>query len=347
MTHRILFLVILLFGFKISSSAQILVRNKSVHVGFVYPISSNGVNAGEYTNVFSLHAIGGYSKSETGFALSGMASVIRDSAWGVQIAGFSNVIQNRAHGVQVAGFTNLVKNKTDGVQVAGFFNATGSLQGVQVAGFSNMTMEAKDGVQVAGFMNKSGNVNTQIAGFINIARKVKGVQIAGFMNIADTGDYPIGIINIIKHGEKGIGISVDETSTALLSFRSGGRIMYGVIGAGYNFKNKDLQLFAWEAGIGAHIPISYLFRINTEAALVSLDDFKKKGEYYRASLRILPAVHLGDHIELFAGPTLNYVHYSDDLGKDLVSRYQWSKTTSDNHFQGLYIGVMGGIQILL
>ncbi|MBS1597570.1 MAG: hypothetical protein JST75_05055 [Bacteroidetes bacterium] len=331
MTNRFLFLIILFFGFHISSSAQIMVANKRVHIGLVYPISSNGTNAGEFTNSFSLHAIGGYSKNEIGFALSGMSNVIVDSASGVQIAGFSNHIQNKAHGVQCAGFMNLVKNETDGVQVAGFLNKTGSLKGVQAAGF----------------INKSGDVNTQAAGFINIARKVKGVQVAGFINIADSSDYSIGIINLIKHGEKGIGVTVDETTTTLLSFRSGGRIMYGIIGAGYNFKNKNAQLFAWEAGIGAHIPISYQFRINAEATLLSLDDFNKKGDYYKSSLRILPAIRLGDHIELFAGPTLNFVHYSNDLGKDLVTRYQWSKTTSDNHFQGLYVGLIGGVQISL
>jgi hypothetical protein len=49
------------------------------------------------------------------------------------------------------------------------------------------------------------------------------VQIAGFINIADSSDYSIGIINIIRQGEKGIGVSVDETKTAMVSFRSGGR----------------------------------------------------------------------------------------------------------------------------
>lgn len=347
MTNRFLLMLILCFAGAISSNAQVMIGNKRAHIGFVYPISSNGLRAGEYTNSFSLHAIGGYSKSETGFALSGVGNAIMDNASGVQIAGVGNYIQNKARGVQVAGFANVVLNASDGVQVAGFLNKTDTFKGVQVAGFGNITRNSANSVQAAGFINKSGDVNTQAAGFINIARKVKGVQVAGFINIADSSDYPIGIINIVKHGEKAIGASVDETTTALLSFRSGGRIMYGIIGAGYNFKNKNAQLFAWEAGIGAHIPISYLFRINTEATLVSLDDFRKKGEYYKSSIRILPAVHLGDHIVLFAGPTMNFVHYSNDIGKDLVSRYQWSKTTTNNHFQGLYVGVIGGVQIIL
>ncbi len=337
MTNRFLLAVILVFGYSISSNAQLMVANKRVHIGLLYPISSNGTNAGEYTNSFSLNAIAGYSKNETCFTLSGISNLIRDSANGVQIAGFSNHIQNKAHGVQVGGFMNLVKNETEGVQVAGFLNKTGSLKGVQVAGFSNITRNGINSVQVAGFINKAGDANTQAAGFINIARKVKGVQVAGFINIADSSNYPIGLINIIKHGEKAIGISVDETTTALLSFRSGGRIMYGIVGTGWNFKNQHAQLFAWEAGIGAHIPVSYLFRINTEAALLSLDDYRKRGDYYKSSLRIFPAVRLGDYMELFAGPTVNFVAYSDDFGKDLIAHYQWSETTANNHFHGLYV----------
>src|SRR5882724_5015947 len=347
MANRFFAVVILFFGFNISSGAQILVGPKRVHIGLVYPISSNGVHAAEYTNAFSLHAISGISKNEMGVSVSGLSTIIRDSAWGVQVAGFSNHIQNRAHGVQVAGFMNFVKNETEGVQVAGFLNKTGSLTGVQVAGFGNITRRSNDGVQAAGFINKSGDVNTQVAGFINIARKVTGAQIAGFMNIAESGDYPIGILNFIKHGEKGIGLSVDETRTALVSFRSGGRVMYGIIGVGYNFENKKSSLYAWEAGIGGHIAVSSLFRINTEATILSLDDFTKKGEYFKSSLRILPAVRMGDHIELFGGPTLNFTSYTNDIGKDLVTHYLWSENTNTNHFHGLYVGVVGGIQIIL
>jgi hypothetical protein len=210
-----------------------------------------------------------------------------------------------------------------------------------------MTRNSANAVQVAGFINKSGDVNTQAAGFINIARKVKGVQVAGFINIAESSDYPIGILNFIKHGEKSIGVSLDETRTALASFRSGGRLMYGIIGVGYNLENKKSSLYAWEAGVGGHITISSLFRINTEATILSLDDFTARGEYFKSSLRVLPAIRMGDHIELFGGPTINFTHYSNDIGKDLVTHYLWSETTSADHFHGLYIGVIGGVQIIL
>ena len=59
----------------------------NAHIGLIYPISTNGTRAGEYTNKFSLHAIEGISKNETGFSLYGLVGIIKDSASGLQIAG--------------------------------------------------------------------------------------------------------------------------------------------------------------------------------------------------------------------------------------------------------------------
>ena len=88
---------------------------------------------------------------------------------------------------------------------------------------------------MVGSLIRAGDIKgSQIAGFMNIARKVKGVQIAGFINIADSSATPIGLINIIRNGEKSISISADETLTWLLSFRSGGKILYGIVGGGYH-----------------------------------------------------------------------------------------------------------------
>jgi hypothetical protein len=36
------------------------------------------------------------------------------------------------------------------------------------------------------------------------------VQLSGFINIADSCDYPIGLVNIIKNGDAAIGASIDE-----------------------------------------------------------------------------------------------------------------------------------------
>jgi len=319
-------------------------KKSNVHIGLIYPISSNGSNAGEYSNKFALHLIAGLSKSETGLSMAGISNIIKDSASGLQLAGFSNHIQNTARGMQLAGFMNYVKHDAHGFQAAGYLNISGSSTGLQYAGFLNLAKKNAN-VQIAGFFNKAADVNTQASGFINIAKKVKGVQIAGFINIADSSDYPIGIINIIKNGERSFSLSVDETLTALLSFRSGGRVMYGILGIGYNLNYTKQHLYALEAGIGAHLKLYNNFRINAELTNLMLDDFKK-GDYYRASLRILPSIKLSPTVELFAGPTFNYVNLDYDKGASLTKHYLWSKT-SDNNFYGLYFGATGGVQINL
>ncbi|HMI62403.1 MAG TPA: hypothetical protein VK518_15910 [Puia sp.] len=275
-------------------------------------MSTNGVQAKTYTNYFSLNAVAGLSRAETGLSLAGFANVVLDSASGVQIAGFANVV-GRSTGVEVAGFGNFARRNSSGVQVAGFINA-------------------------------SANAGTQVAGFINVAKKVKGVQIAGFINIADSSDYPIAIFNFVKNGEKSIGVSTDETLTTLLSFRSGGRYLYGIAGLGYNHKGQR-ELAAWEVGLGAHLVSTERFRLNVEVVNVGLTDFKH-GDWMKSSLRVLPAYRLGSRVEIFAGPSFNYFRARNGQGEDIVDHYLWSDRNSHCYY-GLFFGATGGITISL
>ena len=333
----------------------------TVHVGFIYPISSNGRQAASYTNYFSLHAIAGLSKNENGAALAGVANVIRHDAKGIQMAGAANVIGrdakgiqlagavnltgNSSSGIQMAGFSNIVRGEANGAQVAGFMNLTGSGKTIQAAGFTNIARGNIHGLQVAGFLNKAEEVNAQIGGFANVAKKVKGVQLAGFINIADSSDYPIAIFNFIKNGEKSIALTLDESMTGIASFRSGGRVLYGIAGVGYNFKNNSKPLYAVEAGLGAHIALAKSFRLNLEAISHTLSDFKE-GSYFKNSVRILPAYKIGKRIEIFAGPTVNYVTYEREDDFSFIKKYVWKNDKSED-FQGIYFGFNTGIQIIL
>ena len=71
-------------------------KHAPAHVGLVYPLSTNGRQAKEYSNNFSLHVIAGVSGAETGIALSGFALVIKDSASGLQASGFAAAISTVA-----------------------------------------------------------------------------------------------------------------------------------------------------------------------------------------------------------------------------------------------------------
>lgn len=376
------------------------VKESHVHIGLVYPLSTNGVQAFNYKNQVSLHAIGGASASEEGFCASGFGNVIRYNGNGFIAAGFGNIIMDNAEGAQVAGFLNYVKNNTHGFQAAGFANITGSFEGVQAggfanintkatrgvqlggflnmakemdglqaAGFANLTMKnttgtqlagfmnltkqldgfqvagfgnnAKDikGAQVAGFYNVAEDVNTQVAGFINVAKNVNGAQV-GFINIADSNDYPIGIINISKKGEKMIGATVDDNLTTLVTFRSGGKYLYGIVGVGANFRYPT-AVYASEAGIGAHIPLAKSFRFNLEAVSTSLSDYWTTVQI-NSTFRVLGAVKLGQKIELFAGPAFHYTFSNDLMFADSRTNYLWSYNQK-GYYQNIFIGGLAGL----
>ncbi|QEC51269.1 hypothetical protein EDD80_101242 [Anseongella ginsenosidimutans] len=301
-----------------------------MHLGLLYPLSTNGRQAPMYSNDFSFHLLMGLSKAENAFVLSGVSTVIREQAAGLQFAGVSNY----------------VGKQTKGMQFAGVYNHTGDqLQGIQFGGVMNYAGDA-DGLQFAGVMNKARDVNgSQFAGVVNVAKKVKGLQFAGIINIADSSDYPVAILNFIKNGEKSIGISTDETFNLLASFRSGGRVLYGILEIGYNLKSEG-DLYALGAGLGAHFAFSDRFRLNTELKSLVLDDFHE-GEYSKYSLHILPALKVSERIEVFAGPSLNFVDSDMQEGKDLFKDPLWENGYGDGHLRQWYVGASAGIQFIL
>lgn len=372
------FKAILFLGLLISAlNSQAQNSSFKVHVGFIYPISSNGKQAPLDTNNLSIHVIAGVSSVEKGFAFAGISNVVRNNTYGTLFAGFSNHVIKKAEGVlfagfantygqgngaAFAGFANVAHGNVNGLQFAGFANIAKNINGAQFAGFSNTaknvtasqfagfanTAENVKGSQFAGFINIAKNTKgSQFAGFINIAKKVKGVQIAGFINIADSSDYPIGIVNFVKKGEKSLGLSMDENQTTMLTFRSGGKVLYGILGVGYNFKNKD-EVYAFEAGLGAHLLQSKMFRINAELTTSSLESFES-GEYFRSSFKVFPALKLFKHLELFAGPSFNYTSTNSAEGLALTANHKNLKTWQSkwsSRQQTLSIGYSGGLHFL-
>lgn len=256
-----------------------------------------------------------------GCQASGVSNYVEGHATGAQLAGVMNKA-GRVDGVQAGGVVNMALDTVKGVQLggfmngapvsnvqaAGFINVAAFIDGLQMAGFINIA-EKVHGAQMAGFVNIAEEVDgMQMAGFINIAEKVKGVQLSGFINIADTSDCPIGFINIVRSGDKAIGVTTDEFGNASIALRSGGRVLYGVFGLASDLNFTRLKS-GLELGLGAHLRIARHFRINTE--LTSLAITNLSGEFYNDyAVRVLPAVRLGP-LELFAGVGLCTAYYSD------------------------------------
>lgn len=319
--------------------------HSNAHLGFLYPLSTNGRLAAEYSNNFSIHLLMGLSREETTFILSGISSVIKENASGVQFAGISNHVGDQTHGIQLAGVYNHTGKYLQGIQFAGTMNYAGRLDGLQFAGILNRARDVQ-GIQFAGLINKADDVNgSQFAGLINKAKNVNGFQFAGLINIADSSDYPVAILNFIKQGQRSVGLSTDETLNLLASFRSGGRVLYGIVEIGYNLKSGE-SLYALGGGLGAHISFHETFRLNAELKTLMLEDFHR-GEYVKHSLHLLPAWRVTDRIEIFAGPSFNYADTDMPEGKKLVSDPLWEKTVSGSRSRLGYIGGSAGIHFIL
>ncbi|PPL00678.1 hypothetical protein [Parapedobacter indicus] len=303
-------------------------RTNHAHVGIIYPLSTNGKTAASDTNKFSLHLLAGISQQEDALLIAGISGIVKGNAYGTLVSGISNHVGKEADGVQVAGILNHIDGRAQGVQIAGLVNSTGNAQGLQIAGL----------------MNKAGNANTQVAGLINVAKKVKGAQIAGLINIAEESDYPIGILNIIKEGEMQLGLATDEGGNAMVTLRSGGKVMYGLLGIGYHFGYEEAR-YVIEAGLGAHLITAKAFRLNAELASAAMTNFEE-GVYGRQSLRVLAGYRIVPRFEVFAGPTFNHLMFENDQPDIRDNRYLWT-SHGDDVFNGFYLGGIVGVQFSL
>ena len=373
MKKLLLFLLCALLSFTAFSQEK---KFRPVQINFGFPLSTINVKkAKEYTNAFSINLLVGISKNERSLALAGISNVIANNATGLQIASVSNYIGNAGYGIAIAGVTNINKGIYNGIQVGGVYNYSGSGNGIAVAGVANMSKGSYNGIQVSAVYNYSGSGNgiavtgvanmskgaynglqlsgvtniagdvkgLQFAGVMNIAKKVKGVQFATILNVAEESDFPIAFINIIKNGKMGVALSYDNMNNTMLSFRSGGKYTYGILGVGYNNKVNDGSNIVAEAGYGIHIPITNWLEINNEFKATSLG-FSNDKVCYNASYLLAPSFTFLNHFNVFGGANFNYLYSnyvnSDDL---FPNKCLWEKDNSDNK-QRMFIGYQIGLQ---
>lgn len=372
MKKTLLVLFCLLLSFNVFSQEK---NFRPVQINFGFPLSTINVKkAKEYTNAFSINLLVGISKNERSLALAGISNVIANNATGLQIASVSNYIGNAGYGIAVAGVTNINKGSYNGIQVSGVYNYSGSGNGIAVAGVANMSKGSYNGIQASGVYNYSGSGNgiavagvantskdsyiglqlsgvTNIAGDVkglqfaavaNIAKKVKGVQFATLLNIAEESNFPIAFINIIKNGKMGVALSYDMLNNTMLSFRSGGKYTYGILGVGYNNLVNDGSKVVAEAGYGIHIPINDWIEINNEFKATSLG-FSNDKVCYNASYLLAPSFTFLNHFNVFGGASFNYLNTNYVNSNELMPKnYFWSK--DGNYNQRMYIGYQIGLQ---
>ena len=284
------------------------------HFSFIPPLSSNGINASQYTNGASFSILAGMSANERNFTFASISNVIANEARGLQFAGISNYIGKQGQGVAFAGMTNITKGTYKGVQFAGLLNTSKDITGLQ------------------------------FAGLLNIAGKVRGVQFAGLLNIAEESDCPIGLVNIVKRGEMGIALTYDILGNGIVSFRSGGKYTYGIIGFGYNHKLSGDNKTVAEAGYGVHIPCYSWFQINNEFKVTSTATSDKP--FLNASYSLLPSFKIKKHYNIFGGASLNYSTTTEMDNQTLFPQNNLWKKQTDSRLQQLFIGYLVGIQYI-
>lgn len=300
-------------------------RLAAFQFSFFPPIGTNGLKSAEYINGASVNLMVGVSAGEKCLVLSGFGGIVRGSATGAQIAGLWNHVSGDGAGLAAAGLTNTTKRYV----------------GVQIAGLANASKEFA-GTQVAGMVNVSGDLSgVQLAGLVNIARKVKGSQIAGLVNIAEESDWPVGLVNIVKKGEMGIGASYDLLGNALVAFRSGGRYSYGIIGVGFNHRAGNS--LAIEAGYGIHIPILPWLRVSNEFKAMSISTGSSRTDL-NFSWLLAPSFVLGRHFNIFGGPSLNYFMPASAETVGLVP--EGVPVFAQHGSNSLYLGFQAGIQYI-
>ena len=341
MKKTLLVLFCLLLSFNVFSQEK---NFRPVQINFGFPLSTINVKkAKEYTNAFSINLLVGISKNERSLALAGISNVIANNATGLQIASVSNYIGNAGYGIAVAGVANMSKGSYNGIQASGVYNYSGSGNGIAVAGVANTSKDSYIGLQLSGVTNIAGDVKgLQFAAVANIAKKVKGVQFATILNVAEESDFPIAFINIIKNGKMGVALSYDMMNNAMLSFRSGGKYTYGILGVGYNNLVNDGSKVVAEAGYGIHIPITDWIEINNEFKATSLG-FSNDKVCYNASYLLAPSFTFKNHYNVFGGASFNYLNTNYVNSNDLMpNNYFWSK--DGNYNQRMYIGYQIGLQ---
>ncbi|MEC3881110.1 hypothetical protein [Parapedobacter sp. 10938] len=246
-------------------------------------ISSQGLFNSQVVNRVSLNIIGGHTAGVNGIEVGGVFNVNQRDVGYFQTAGLFNLVGGQVKGVQVAGISNIVAGDVLGIQVGGVSNRAGDVKGMQ------------------------------LSGVFNVADNVRGVQLAGLVNIADSSDYPIGLVNLVKNGGRRVGVGVAEPGMAWLTFRSGGKVMYGLVGVGYGVDG-GAQQYGLETGLGAHLLTAGMFGFDAEIANLASTGFEKNSRS-RQSLRLLPKLRIDHHWAVMGGPVLTYGYRGTDSGR--------------------------------
>ncbi len=211
MKIRILLLSLFFIGLAGSAFAQpdTHLKYRKYRVSLVPGISSNGVEAQDYTAKYSLNLLAGYNGGLDGFEI-GPVNVNKHYARGAQI-GVVNVSGGEMTGLFLGGLVNVAREDMTGLHFSGLGNlAGGEMTGIQFSGLFNVANEDMSGIQITGIINTSnGEMNgIQLGGIANVSRyDMQGIQLSGIANVSSgnlQGVQLAGIANVNYGTSQGI-----------------------------------------------------------------------------------------------------------------------------------------------
>jgi hypothetical protein len=185
--------IILLFSWQImfAQNKYAAYKKSSIQLGLFPGISTNGLDPGEYENLFSFNLFTGYGYSTRYFELNGISGFNTASSSGIHISGIANFVG----GNEMVGLTEKEKRyqrrhgyetSFTGFQVSGFLNYTGTnTEGAQLTAGVNNTQKYLIGAQLGVLFNYVGSftMGTQISVLGNYSKKsMSGVQFSLFLN---------------------------------------------------------------------------------------------------------------------------------------------------------------------
>jgi hypothetical protein len=333
-------------------------------------LSSQGMFNSQMVNKFSLNLLGGYTAGVDGFEaagvfninqkdvryfqMAGVVNVVGGEARGFQAAGISNKVFKDFTGVQVAGLYNQTLQDVRGIQIAGIINHAGADAGHQIAGLINSGSRIK-GMQIAGIANRaesawlqlagisnkaSETTHHQVAGLINQAGIVKGVQLAGLINIAEQSDYPIGLLNFIENGKRSLTLQIDESAFSSLVFRSGGRVLYGLLGLGHG--RWSSSMYGLQVGLGGHVVDRPVYSMDVELVSHVISNFEDVNNNI-SSVNLLNGINISPHLKFVFAPTVNFATVGNDE-TFYTRRLKLSQAAGKNHRYLLELGATVGLQ---
>ncbi|MGV3558491.1 hypothetical protein [Larkinella arboricola] len=308
---------------------------RPVQIGFVPPLSTNGMDNGIVSNRLSLNLLGGFSAALDGAEFSGLFSLEKDYVRGAQFSGILNGVGNEVDGAQYGGITNVAGGPLYGAQFAGIANIVGkNVKGAQFGGIANVAGENVRGAQVGGIANVAESVDgVQIAGIANVAKRVKGTQI-GLINIAETVDgAQIGLLSLSKNGYHRFEVWAGDALHANIGYKMGGnRKFYNIFTVGAAWPTGDNVRWGsirwgYGYGIGTNQPMGKRNQISIEAISYQIQE---EGNYWDElnmlnQARVSFIFPLRNRLALTVTPTFNVQVTKFETGEGVGTEWvKWS-----------------------